>query len=88
MTRKDYIALAEAFRYARGHAKASENPEAELTGVMAALEYVSNTLQDDNPRFDRIHFLEVVVGTKDLQSRPPRKPTTGGLPVDRQGLAL
>jgi hypothetical protein len=57
---------------------ASSNVEAELTGVMAALEYVSVALQADNPRFNAIHFREVVVGNKELQSRP-RKPDAGDM---------
>ena len=28
---------------------------------------------DDNPRFDREHFLAVVRGERDLNSRPARK---------------
>lgn len=82
MTRKDYIAIAEALRYARGHAMAargrdfttSDGPaEMELAGVMAASEYIANAMKDDNPRFDREHFLAVVRGERELQSRPPRR---------------
>ena len=74
MTRKDYIAIAEAFRFARGHAMASfENRvKPELAGVMAAAEYVANAMKDDNPRFNREHFLAVVRGEKSLESRPSR----------------
>ena len=79
MTRKDYIAIAEALRYARGHAMAANpnhdggNVEAELSGVMAAAEYIANVMTEDNPRFDREHFLAVVRGEKELTSRPSRK---------------
>lgn len=73
MTRKDYIAIAEALRYARGHAMADAiSPQASLDGVMAAAEYIANAMQDDNPRFDRDHFLAVVRGAKDLNSRLAR----------------
>lgn len=81
MTRKDYIAIAEALRYARGHAMAAGTAtnsmllrtKAELAGVMASAEYIANAMHDDNPRFDREHFLAVVRGEKELQSRPARK---------------
>lgn len=81
MTRKDYILIAEALRYARGHAMAERSCydadyrtpiEIELTGVMAAAEYIANAMQTDNPRFSREHFLAVVRGERDLNSRPPR----------------
>ena len=72
MTRKDYVKLAEALRYARGHALAGTNAAAELVGVMAATEYVANACTEDNPRFDRTHFLAVVCGVRGLNSRPPR----------------
>lgn len=61
MTRKDYIAIAEALRYARGHAKAapqftagagsvsgvdvSTPVKASLNGVMAAAEYIANVMR-------------------------------------------
>ena len=79
MTRKDYIAIAEALRYARGHAMAGRNCydedtrtpiEIELGGVMASAEYIANAMKDDNPRFSREHFLAVVRGEKELNSRP------------------
>lgn len=84
MTRKDYIAIAEALRYARGHAMAADGAPKEglsrariitneLIGVMAAAEYIANAMQADNPRFDRKHFLAVVRGEKELQSRPARR---------------
>lgn len=76
MTRKDYIAIAEALRYARGHAKATPSIElvtASLNGVNAASEYIAHALSKDNPRFDPEHFLAVVRGEKPLHSRPSRK---------------
>jgi hypothetical protein len=80
MTRCDYIRIAEALRFARGHAMAAsrgrdgvERENAirhELIGVMAAAEYLANALQADNSRFNRSHFLAVIRGEKDLYSRP------------------
>lgn len=74
MTRKDYIKLAEALRYARGHALANPcNPVAAIDDVLnGAAEYIANALANDNGRFDRTHFLAVVRGEKSLTSRPPR----------------
>ena len=67
MTRKDYIRIAEALRHARGHAKASlpDQIATTLTGVVVATEYIANAMQDDNPRFNRQHFIAVVRGEKD-----------------------
>ena len=74
MTRKDYIAIAEALRYARGHAVGAGPvgfPIA-LDAVMAAAEYIANAMENDNPRFDRKHFLAVVRGERTLTSKPKR----------------
>jgi len=60
MTRKDYILLAEALRLSREN---GESPESEIAAM----------LKRDNSRFDREHFLAVVRGERELQSRPPRK---------------
>ena len=57
MTKKDYIKLANAFLYAKGHAAAGYiDREAEMHGVEAACIYVTAALQDDNPRFDSKRF--------------------------------
>lgn len=82
MTRKDYILIAEALRYARGHAMAepantltrNDLQAVGLRGVMASAEYIANACKNDNPRFDREHFLAVVRGERELISRPPRSP--------------
>jgi hypothetical protein len=60
MTRKDYIAIAEAMRYGLGSLQAD-------TSV-----HLAEAMHADNPRFDREHFLAVVRGERNLKSRPPR----------------
>jgi len=79
MTRKDYIAIAEALRFAREHEteaylRLPEHQQSKLAviGITTAAEYIANAMQDDNPRFDRDHFLKVVRGERELQSRPKR----------------
>jgi hypothetical protein len=86
MTRKDYIALAEALRVQRRNAvivlesarrvKDSTNPPAYECGVINGIDYAADEIADalaqDNPRFNREHFLAVVHGEKDLNSRPRR----------------
>jgi len=87
MTRKDYIAIAEALRFAKDNAVAAvrENgPDAVASlnavvrGINGTAEYIANAMQDDNPRFDREHFLAVVRGERELTSRPKRKPIDYG----------
>jgi hypothetical protein len=72
MTRKDYILLAEALRVQfhpyRNHVWNSE----AATAVLNVAEEIADTLQRDNSRFNREHFLAVVRGEKDLHSRPSR----------------
>lgn len=70
MTRKDYISLAEALRYARGHAMAGTAVTEALASVTAAAELIANVCKNDNPAFDREHFLAVVRGDRDINSRP------------------
>jgi hypothetical protein len=65
MTRKDYILIAGALRDA---IQDSKSPEA----VMEVAPHIAGYLKDDNCRFDYGHFLAVVRGEKDLNSRPPR----------------
>lgn len=81
MTRKDYVAIAGALKcaveYARtadshnygGTYPGAENGEAELAGIMEAADRIARVMRDDNPRFDREHFLAVVRGERELQSR-------------------
>ena len=51
MTRKDYVLIAEAIKEA--HRLTSEKAGAGVVAYMLA-----NTLQADNPRFDRARFLD------------------------------
>lgn len=69
MTRKDYIAIAEALRDALNLTSGNCH---HRDGVRDAAEKIANAMQDDNPSFDRAHFLAVVRGERELTSRPPR----------------
>lgn len=79
MTRKDYILLAEALRSARGAAEYL----AERKAVDFTASRVAQALQGDNPRFDMTHFMAVVRGERELQSRPAR-PTRWEPDIARQ----
>ena len=61
MTRKDYILIANALRDARAKIRQCE-PEESLAdlcdGVSYAIDYITDALARDNPRFDRAKFLE------------------------------
>ena len=61
MTRKDYVLIANALRDARAKIRQCE-PEESITdlcdGVSYAIDYITDALQSDNPRFDRARFLE------------------------------
>lgn len=59
MTKKDYIALANAF--ASAYAEVTVSPESDawddaIHGIALAQEYVSIALKRDNPRFDADGF--------------------------------
>jgi hypothetical protein len=69
MTRKDCILIAEVLRWARENDIDKEILEEEGPAVAIAAR-LADRLQDDNSRFDRDHFLAVVRGEKDLNSRP------------------
>jgi hypothetical protein len=62
MSRRDFVALAEAIQYARGHAMASTNVEAELAGVMASAEYVANACKAANSNFKRERWFDYIMG--------------------------
>jgi hypothetical protein len=62
MSRRDFIALAEAFQYARGHAMASTDVQAELAAVMATAEYVANVCKAANPNFKRERWFDYIEG--------------------------
>lgn len=55
MNKKDYIALAAAFRHA--YDETGRWGQA-ATGVTIALNNVANGIAADNPRFDRRRFIE------------------------------
>lgn len=74
MTRKDYILIADCLRQARN------NPNVPIEQFAWAKQAVDNAahmlavqLQNENARFDIVHFLAVVRGEKDLNSRPARR---------------
>ncbi len=53
MTKKDYIALADAL----GWAYAEQVSDDGRYGVMSAASVIGNSLWDDNPRFDKPTFM-------------------------------
>ena len=60
MTRKDYIAMAEAFeQQLRNRRNRSDGYESEagIEGFEHAVTVLANVLASDNPRFDRSKFL-------------------------------
>lgn len=77
MTRKDYIRIADGLN--SGYREARSQYDSPIHGDCVASKAVINTaelialrLADDNPRFNRDHFLAVVRGEKELTSRPHR----------------
>ena len=73
MTRKDYILIAEALLDASTHAGHIGN-DASMLALTAKC--IAQRLAEDNPRFGRDFFLQVVRGEKPLNSRPPRRSTS------------
>ena len=80
MTRKDYIRIARAlnleYKYSAALAGNSRRTADRMDGVLYAAQRVAFALEQENPRFDRTHFLAVVRGDKSLESRPPRRKET------------
>jgi len=70
MTRKDYILIAAALRIPYNSFSKNLLYGRELNGVGSAAIALADALEQNNPRFDREHFLAVVRGEKDLNSRP------------------
>lgn len=68
MTRKDYILIAAALRRKPNGGFSTQ----EDSGFRFAVSNIADALASDNPRFSREHFLAVVRGEKDLNSRPAR----------------
>lgn len=69
MTRKDYILIADVLRK-RNVICSLVGPE--RTVVLSTANMIADALATDNSRFNREHFLAVVRGEKDLNSRPAR----------------
>ena len=81
MTRKDYISIAGALRehyqYALPESQSKTTWRRQYaTGftdsILETAKRIATVMADDNPRFDREHFLAVVRGEKELSSRPAR----------------
>lgn len=78
MTRKDYILIAETLRsqwkdaHSKHFCRSEQYSEGMQNGVRAVTYQIADALESDNPRFDREHFLAVVRGEKELNSRPAR----------------
>jgi hypothetical protein len=73
MSRQDYIRLAEALRYGLGSLQAEGFTRAEAAKAQEHFAlHIAETLASENPRFNREHFLAVVRGERDLNSRPAR----------------
>jgi len=70
MSRKDYILIANVLKEARA---AGEHAD--------VAELFAQALKQENPNFNEEHFLGVVNGTKELQSRPARPPRMAGVHV-------
>jgi hypothetical protein len=66
MTRKDYELIAKAFRIANGTIKIA--PYDAETALDLAMMILADSLEKENPRFDRKRFIGASVGisTKDL----------------------
>jgi hypothetical protein len=72
MTRKDYIIIAEALRIPYLNELRNDSPQ-HADGILMAANEIADSLQRDNGRFNREHFLAVVRGEKELLSRPARR---------------
>ena len=57
MSRKDYIAIAEALSQSRPIAL-SEHGQAQLSQWQADINAIADVLAQDNPRFNRERFVE------------------------------
>ena len=78
MSRQDYIKLAEALRYGLGSLQADCFTRSEaLKAQEHFASHIAEALAADNPRFNREHFLSVVRGERDLNSRPARNGKVG-----------
>lgn len=57
MSRKDFVAIAEAIRLSITQTQALGKDEAALNGIAHTARNLANTFADINPRFDRARFL-------------------------------
>ena len=72
VTHKDRILIARALtNYREAITDCREAPNGWHYDTLIE-NLIANELSDDNPRFNRSHFLAVVRGEKALESRPPR----------------
>jgi hypothetical protein len=71
MTRKDYIIIAGVLRHAYSTCLDVHNPS-NPQAVQEMANAFACALAKDNSRFNREHFLAVVLGQKELLSRPSR----------------
>lgn len=61
MTKRDYVAIAQAFLAARADITGKEPEECHtdmLDGTSLAAEHIADVMQRDNPRFDKARFLK------------------------------
>jgi len=58
MTRKDYVAIAEAIAFARSTLPSPQRRGDIGRAVQTVVDAIAKTLADDNPRFDRERFLQ------------------------------
>lgn len=77
-SKRHYVVLAETLRYSLGSLQADgfTRPEAAKAQDHFA-SHIAEALAADNPRFNREHFLAVVRGERDLNSRPSRNGKVG-----------
>jgi len=68
-SKKHYVVLADVLQTEYRNA---ENPSKELAGIYRVAYNLADRLAADNPRFNAGHFLAVVRGERDVNSRPVR----------------
>jgi len=73
MTRKDYILLAKTMR---NTVEDLRYDAGQCDGAMASAYAIANALQSDNKAFNHEHFMAVVRGEKELNSRPAKSAKT------------
>jgi|HubBroStandDraft_5_1064220.scaffolds.fasta_scaffold351430_2 hypothetical protein len=72
MTRKDYIFIANTLRTAYNNAARTKSQEA-IWIIEQLVSDLCSELKRTNADFNREHFLAVIHGTKELDSRPSRR---------------